>query len=60
MQMCFDIIIDDGNVRSSLTMIWEASVPLKVKVFVWTMAHRKLNTNDTIQKRRPSGSLYPY
>ncbi|GMP45540.1 hypothetical protein CsSME_00014036 [Camellia sinensis var. sinensis] len=33
-------------------MIRDANVPLKIKVFAWTLSHKKLNTNDMIQNRR--------
>ena len=41
------------------TFLWEAKAPLKVKAFAWLVAHRKVNTNDLLQVRRPFKSLNP-
>lgn len=35
-------------------------VPLKMKFFVWSLAHKRLNTNDLRQKKRPSVCLGPH
>ncbi|RVW98413.1 Transposon TX1 uncharacterized 149 kDa protein [Vitis vinifera] len=35
------------------------SVPFKVKSFVWLVAHKKVNTNDLLQLRRPYKALSP-
>ena len=39
-------IIDNPNstIFTPHKIIWSACVPLKVKVFVWTLAHKKLNS----------------
>ena len=34
--------------------IWNSQVPFTVKAFVWLVAHKKVNTNDLLQLRRPS------
>ena len=39
--------------------IWKSKVLLKVKAFVWIVAHKKVNTNDMLQLRRPSKALSP-
>ena len=39
--------------------LWEAKASLKVKAFAWLVAHRKVNTNDLLQVRRPFKSLNP-
>ena len=36
-----------------------AKALLKVKVFAWLVAHRKVNTNDLLQVKRPFKSLNP-
>ena len=41
------------------TFLWEAKAPLKFKAFAWLVAHRKVNTNDSLQVRRPFKSLNP-
>ena len=37
-------------------LIWKAKVPTKVKMMV---AHRKINTNDMVQRTRPNMALFP-
>ncbi|RVW43709.1 putative mitochondrial protein [Vitis vinifera] len=39
--------------------VWNAQVPFKVKSFVWLVAHKKVNTNDLLQSRRPYKALSP-
>ena len=39
--------------------IWKSQVPFKVKSFVWLVAHKKVNTNDMLQLRRPYKALSP-
>ncbi|RVW42142.1 Transposon TX1 uncharacterized 149 kDa protein [Vitis vinifera] len=39
--------------------VWIAQVPFKVKSFVWLVAHKKVNTNDLLQLRRPYKALSP-
>ena len=39
--------------------IWNSQVPFKVKSFVWLVAHKKINTNDLLQLRRPYKALSP-
>ncbi|RVW35207.1 putative ribonuclease H protein [Vitis vinifera] len=39
--------------------VWNAQVPFKVKSFVWLVAHKKVNTNDLLQLRRPYKALSP-
>ncbi|RVX15154.1 hypothetical protein CK203_007826 [Vitis vinifera] len=39
--------------------VWKSQVPFKVKAFVWLMAHKKVNTNDLLQLRRPHKALSP-
>ena len=39
--------------------VWNSQVPFKVKSFVWLVAHKKLNTNDLLQLRRPHKALSP-
>ncbi|KAK9273684.1 hypothetical protein L1049_018494 [Liquidambar formosana] len=40
-------------------MVWKSKVPLKVKVFVWSVALKRINTNDMSQRRRPNRRLLP-
>ncbi|RVW20057.1 LINE-1 retrotransposable element ORF2 protein, partial [Vitis vinifera] len=42
-----------------LQFVWNAQVPFKVKSFVWLVAHKKVNTNDLLQLRRPYKALSP-
>ena len=53
-------LIDDPNVPMFLChkMIRDACLPLKVKVFDWTVANMKININDMVQKGKPSCSLH--
>ncbi|RVX06782.1 hypothetical protein CK203_014971 [Vitis vinifera] len=37
--------------------VWNSQVPFKVKAFVWLVAHKKANTNDLLQLRRPTKLL---
>ena len=37
--------------------VWNSQVPFKVKSFVWLVAHKKVNTNDLLQLRRPYKAL---
>ncbi|RVW28408.1 Molybdopterin biosynthesis protein CNX1 [Vitis vinifera] len=39
--------------------VWNVQVPFKVKSFVWLVAHKKVNTNDLLQLRRPYKALSP-
>ena len=39
--------------------VWNSQVPFKVKSFVWLVAHKKVNTNDLLQLRRPHKALSP-
>ncbi|KAJ9700981.1 hypothetical protein PVL29_006352 [Vitis rotundifolia] len=39
--------------------VWKSQVPFKVKSFVWLVAHKKVNTNDMLQVRRPYKALSP-
>ena len=34
-----------------------SKIPSKVKVFVWLVAHKKANTNDMLQLKRPFKAL---
>ncbi|KAJ9678120.1 hypothetical protein PVL29_022881 [Vitis rotundifolia] len=40
-------------------IVWNSQVPLKVKSFVWLVAHKKVNTNGMLQLRRPYKALSP-
>ena len=39
--------------------IWNSQVPFKVKSFAWLVVHKKVNTNDLLQLRRPNKALSP-
>ena len=39
--------------------VWNFQVPFKVKSIVWLEAHKKVNTNDLLQSRRPYKALSP-
>ncbi|RVW23293.1 putative ribonuclease H protein [Vitis vinifera] len=39
--------------------VCNSQVPFKVKSFVWLVAHKKVNTNDLIQLRRPYKAFSP-
>ncbi|RVX16129.1 hypothetical protein CK203_014542 [Vitis vinifera] len=39
--------------------VWKSQVPFKVKAFVWLVTHKKVNTNDLLQLRRPHKALSP-
>ena len=39
--------------------VWNSQVPFKVKAFAWLVAHKKVNTNDLLQLRRPHKALSP-
>ncbi|RVW69473.1 Transposon TX1 uncharacterized 149 kDa protein [Vitis vinifera] len=39
--------------------VWKSQVPFKVKAFVCLVAHKKVNTNDLLQLRRPHKALSP-
>ena len=40
--------------------LWKSKAPSKVKTFAWLVAHRKVNTNDMLQLKRPYKSLSPH
>ena len=40
--------------------VWKSKVPSKVKAFAWLVVHKKVNTNDMLQVRRPYKSLSPH
>ena len=39
--------------------VWNSQVPFKVKFFVWLVVHKKVNTNDLLQLKRPYKALNP-
>ena len=39
--------------------LWNSKVPSKVRAFAWLVAHKKVNTNDMLQLRRPFKVLSP-
>ena len=39
--------------------VWNSQVPFKGKSFGWLVAHKKVNTNDLLQLRRPYNALSP-
>ena len=39
--------------------LWNSKVPSKVRAFAWLVAHKKVNTNDMLQLRRPFKALSP-
>ncbi|KAJ9685201.1 hypothetical protein PVL29_017293 [Vitis rotundifolia] len=39
--------------------VWKSQVPFKVRSFVWLVAHKKVNSNDMLQLRRPYKALSP-
>ena len=39
--------------------VWKSQVPFKVKAFIWLVAHKKVNTNDLLQLRRPHKAISP-
>ncbi|RVX04458.1 hypothetical protein CK203_018529 [Vitis vinifera] len=45
--------------RLSRKFVWNSQVPFKVKSFVWLVEHKKVNTNDMLQVRRPYKALSP-
>ena len=40
-------------------LIWKSKSPSKVKAFIWIVVFNQINTNDTLQKRRPLITLSP-
>ena len=41
----------------STNFVWKSKAPSKVKAFAWLVVHKKVNTNDMLQVRRPYKSL---
>ncbi|RVW66276.1 putative ribonuclease H protein [Vitis vinifera] len=39
--------------------VWNSQIPFKVQSFIWLVAHKKVNTNDMLQVRRPYKALNP-
>ncbi|KAJ9682711.1 hypothetical protein PVL29_018607 [Vitis rotundifolia] len=39
--------------------VWKSQVPFKVRSFIWLVAHKKVNSNDMLQLRRPYKALSP-
>ncbi|RVW27936.1 Transposon TX1 uncharacterized 149 kDa protein [Vitis vinifera] len=39
--------------------VWNSQIPFKVQSFIWLVAHKKVNTNDMLQVRRPYKALSP-
>ena len=39
--------------------LWNSKVPSKVRAFAWSVAHKKVNTNDMLQLRKPIKALNP-
>ena len=37
--------------------LWKSKVPFKVRAFAWLVTHKKVNTNDILQMRRPFEAL---
>ncbi|RVW62002.1 hypothetical protein CK203_062408 [Vitis vinifera] len=40
-------------------LVWNSQVPFKIKSFIWLVVHKKVNTNDMLQLRRPYKALSP-
>ena len=40
--------------------VWKSKTPSKVKIFAWSVVHKKVNTNDLLQVRRPYKYLGPH
>ncbi|KAK9286213.1 hypothetical protein L1049_014598 [Liquidambar formosana] len=57
----FDSLRKDDSVPvfNPARMIWKAIVPLKVKILAWSTAHKRTNTNDWVQRKRPFVCLSP-
>ncbi|RVX09479.1 Transposon TX1 uncharacterized 149 kDa protein [Vitis vinifera] len=51
--------LDDLYFSPSVLDARNSQVPFKVKSFVWLVAHKKVNTNDMLQVRRPYKALSP-
>ncbi|RVX05099.1 hypothetical protein CK203_020224 [Vitis vinifera] len=39
--------------------VWNSQIPFKVQSFIWLVTHKKVNTNDMLQVRRPYKALSP-
>ena len=49
----------DSSPVFPIKFVWNSQVPFKVKSFVWLVAHKKVNTNDLLQLRRPYKAFSP-
>lgn len=58
----FEKITEKSNIPffSLHKRIWKSFAPLKVKLFVWSLVHRSILTNEVLQKRRPNCYLSPH
>lgn len=45
---------------SMIKSIWKEDIPKKVKVFLWSLTHRSLNSHDRLQKRCPKWMISPF
>ena len=47
----------DSSLAFPTNFVWKSQVPFKIKSFVWLVTHKKVNTNDLLQLRRPYKAL---
>ncbi len=47
----YNFLMDGGVQNRHLKRFWKIKSPLKVKIFVWTILHRKVLTADNLAKR---------
>ncbi|RVW96993.1 hypothetical protein CK203_032308 [Vitis vinifera] len=58
LDLCFIPIFGSPQVFPS-KFVWNSQIPFKVQSFIWLVAHKKVNTNDMLQVRRPYKALSP-
>ncbi|XP_020267043.1 uncharacterized protein LOC109842598 [Asparagus officinalis] len=51
----YSFVSSGGQKSKFFNMIWKSSIPLKVKVHLWIISKRKLNTKDILIKKGWSG-----
>ena len=56
----FSIFFSSSLLYLLAKFVWKSKAPLKVLAFAWLVVHKKVNTNDMLQLRRPYKSLSPY
>jgi hypothetical protein len=55
--LCYWHLCFGGVISNRMKEVWDAKLPLKVKIFLWQMVHGKLQTAEQLKKREWKGKI---